>query len=132
MWAWRFSTLVALLVGLLSWWNGVEPFSLIFRIALAFAVIFGLTSGSFYLFTKFAPLSAEETPADGGDGRGGLLDVTVGDDPENSPESNEGKGMEAQAMPKDWRPGQLSPSLMGGLPDDKKQAEIVRRMGWGD
>ena len=176
IWIWRFSVLVAVLVGLLSWHNGIGLFNLILRVAIAFLVIYALLAGGCELFSRYSPSPPEPPDANGLDGRGTVFDVTVGDDldslsfeqmAEGESISSEGdsasmdaagnfigaarefmgvaeesigaaakspsriqKGTQ-QVNAQAWRPGQLDPSLSDGLTNDQKQAEIVRRMGWG-
>ncbi|MDR3271363.1 MAG: hypothetical protein LBT32_07665 [Peptococcaceae bacterium] len=117
---------LAIIVGILSWRSGVNVFWLIVRMVLAFITFYLLCYGSLTLFLKTAP-PAEETEEE----QGRLLDVVVGEGEKgvSSPEPEipaSGIGLYKTS------PGQVKPDLLKGLPDPKQQADIVRRMGWGD
>ncbi|AFM42687.1 hypothetical protein Desaci_3806 [Desulfosporosinus acidiphilus SJ4] len=118
LWSMRISILVALIVALLSWINGLKIFNLIVRAGISFGIIYLLLMGTFSLFKKTA-LSIPKQDQTLETGRGGLVDVSLGGDdffdtlPQNS-------GV----------PGQVDKDLSLGL-DSKKQADIIRRMGWG-
>lgn len=111
IWIRRLSLLAAVSVGLLSWLAGVAFLWVVLRMCFAFALIEGLASGSIFLFRKGA--KAEETGT--APVKGSLVDFSVGENEE----------LEKLASV----PGQVE-NLAGGLPDDAKQAEIVKRMGW--
>lgn len=87
---------------------------------LSFLLIYGLSYGSLYGFEKAASPNEDlpenivsESEAD--EGRGAFLDVAVGQDEIDPPLA-----------------GQVDADLSEGLPDEAKQADMVRRMGWGE
>ncbi|MDR3288283.1 MAG: hypothetical protein LBT22_02520 [Peptococcaceae bacterium] len=126
---------LAVLVGLLSWKSGVSVFWLVVRAALSFAAFYLMCIGLVNLFQKMAlPVGESEDET-----QGILLDVTVGDaatetEPETATEAErvEDKTESAAGTGLYAAPGQVKSKLMAGLPDPEQQAEIVRRMGWGD
>lgn len=118
IWTLRLALITAVIVLFLSWINGVKPFDLIVRGGVSFGVIYLLLTGTYNLFEKTAPKNQDEQPSAG---PGGLIDFSVGDDPLQPPPVQDTKF-----------PGQVDQNLSTGLPDSERQAEIVRRMGWGD
>lgn len=124
-WIVRLSVAVGIIVGILSWKNGITFGWLIFRVALSIAVIYVLCSGSVALFIKNGPDALDDL--DNSDisgqlhtnepGKGNILDVALGDD----------DGGERPAAPS---PGQVDSSLRSRSVSSEQQAEIVRRMGW--
>lgn len=121
VWAFRLSLVTTLIVVLLSWINGVRSFDLIVRSGISFGVMFFLTSAILSLFERTALVPPQDSPADSALERGVMLDVAIGDD----------EPLSSQVQDAGF-PGQVDPGLSIGLPDSERQAEIVRRMGWGD
>ncbi|MGC7870304.1 hypothetical protein ACPUYX_02105 [Desulfosporosinus sp. SYSU MS00001] len=117
VWLMRISLIVALIVALLSWLNGVQIFNIIVRAGVSFGIIFLLLIGTLRAFEKTA--SSEPAPDKDAAGRGGLVDISVGEDDLTS------------LVQSSDVPGQVDKDLSLGLPDSKKQADIIRRMGWG-
>lgn len=120
IWAMRITLTTTSIVVLLSWINEVRTVDIIVRGGTSFGIMFFLMAGIRSLFEKTAsqePLSSLQASKD--DGRGGIVDFSVGDDEE----------LKAEIHPSSY-PGQVDPSLSTGLPGSKQQAEIVRRMGW--
>lgn len=111
-WAWRLALVISVVVSLLSVVSGVSFLQAVLRAILGFALIFGMSELSIYLFEETA-LSPNPVPE-----VGALLDIAVGQEDE----------LPIRAP----LPGQVSQELAQGLPNEEKQAEIVRRMGWGD
>lgn len=105
---------------------------------LSFLLIYGLGYGSVYGFEKTAPPSdevLENSPEDGGasDGRGALLDVAVGqEEMEQDLNSSEDKDKNSTKGSGGPVAGQVDAHLSEGMPDTERQAEMVRRMGWGE
>lgn len=136
LWAWRLALGTGIAVGILSWLTGVDFLQSVIRMILSFLLMYGLSYGSLYGFEKTALPSEEiqeNRPGDGeaGEGRGALIDVAVGqeemeqdsDSPEDESETKESGSPLA---------GQVDAHLSEGMPDTDKQAEMVRRMGWGE
>ncbi|KLU65035.1 hypothetical protein DEAC_c30020 [Desulfosporosinus acididurans] len=117
VWLMRISIVVALIVALLSWINGVEIFNVIVRAGVSFGIMFLLLIGTLRAFEKTA--LPQPGPDKNEAGRGGLVDFSVGEDDLTS------------FMQSSDVPGQVDKDLSLGLPDSKKQADIIRRMGWG-
>ncbi len=121
-WIVRFAVGAGIVVGMLSWINGISLGWLIFRIVLTFVLIYFLCEGSMLLFTRNAPERAEDISLDDqklvhneGENKGSILDIALGDDDAGVP------------LP---APGQVNASLSSGTVTSEQQAEIVRRMGW--
>lgn len=110
VWTLGISSIIALAVVLLSLLNEVRISELILRAGVSFGLMFLVLTGILSLFEKTAfsepqPEDQSQVPEPGG-----LIDFSVGEPS---------------------FPGQVDKELSAGLPDSKKQAEIVRRMGWG-
>ena len=121
-WIVRLAVGAGIVVGMLSWINGISLGWLIFRIVLTFVLIYFLCEGSMLLFTRNAPERAEDISLDDqklvhneGENKGSILDIALGDDDAGVP------------LP---APGQVNASLSSGTVTSEQQAEIVRRMGW--
>lgn len=125
-WILRLSLLTAAIVALLSWLSGILLNQVVLRAGVAFLVIYILVRGSFELFEKGAPVP--ETPALKASAQGTLLDIAVGDETLSGDSAKSGGTSQGAKN----LPGQIEPSLSSGLPDSERQAEIVRRMGWGE
>lgn len=111
-WAWRSALVISLVVALLSFVSGVSFLQVILRAILGFSLIYGISELGIYLFEKTALSPEPDSKV------GALLDIAVG---------------QADELPLQTPlPGQVNQDLAQGLPDEEKQAEIVRRMGWGD
>jgi hypothetical protein len=134
VWAWRLALVVSLVVALLSVVSGVSFLQVVLRAILGFAIIYGLSESSLYLFEK---TSISEPKI------GALLDIAVGQEGElslDSPEqgedafgtSNGPTGYPSGRIGQSPIPGQVNQELTQGLPREEKQAEIVRRIGWGE
>jgi len=135
VWAWRLALVVSLVVALLSVVSGVSFFQGVLRGILGFALIYGMSVLSIYLFEKTGFSSEPEV--------GALLDIAVGQEdelPSVSMEQGEDvakkpygqMGYSAGGLGQSPIPGQVNQELAQGLPSEEKQAEIVRRMGWGE
>jgi hypothetical protein len=122
VWALRLSLATTIIVVLLSWINAVRIFDLIVRAGISFGVMYLLTAGILSLFERTASAPPQESHSNAVSERGVLLDVAVGDD----------ELLRSQVQDERFPPGQVDPRLSTGLPDSERQAEIVRRMGWGD
>ncbi|MEA4900857.1 hypothetical protein [Desulfitobacterium sp.] len=120
IWAWRLALGTALVVGILSWVTKVGFLRIMIRIILSYLLIYGLSYGSLYWFEKAAP-PGDDVPPDNrvedelNGTRGALFDVAVGEDEMDPPIA-----------------GQVNADLSEGLPDAEQQADMVRRMGWGE
>ncbi|MDR3600692.1 MAG: hypothetical protein P4L49_09475 [Desulfosporosinus sp.] len=121
VWALRLALVTTVIVVLLSWINGVKIFDLIVRAGVSFGVMYFLMAGILSLFEKTAPPKPQNEQPGPDPKRGGLIDVSVGDDELQTPQAQDLRVA-----------GQVDPDLSIGLPDSERQAEIVRRMGWGD
>jgi len=135
IWAWRLALVVSLIVALLSVVSGVSFLQVVLRGILGFALIYGISVLSIYLFEKTGFSSEPEV--------GALLDIAVGQEdelPSASLEQGEDvakkpyvqKGYSTGGLGQSPIPGQVNQELAQGLPSEEKQAEIVRRMGWGE
>lgn len=132
IWILRLSLLTAAIVALLSWISGILLSQVVLRAGVAFLVIYILVRGSFALFEKGAPVP--ETPALKASAQGTLLDIAVGDETISGNDTLSGDSAKSGGTSQGAKnlPGQIEPSLSSGLPDSERQAEIVRRMGWGE
>ncbi|MDR3541362.1 MAG: hypothetical protein P4L69_10410 [Desulfosporosinus sp.] len=119
VWSWRFSVGTAVIVVLLSWLNGVEIPDLMIRAGISFGVMYFLMNGAISLFKRMALQTPQEKQPSSPSGRGGHIDVSLGEEELQKPEVPDAKFA-----------GQLDQDLSSGLPDSERQAEIVRRMGW--
>lgn len=134
VWARRLALMVSLVVALLSVLSGVSFLRVVLRAILGFALIYGMIELSLYLFEKTSTSEPEV---------GALLDIAVGQEGElssGSPEQGEDTygtsygptGYPTGRIGQSPLPGQVNQELTQGIPSDEKQAEIVRRMGWGE
>lgn len=119
IWTLRLSLAVTFIVVLLSWLNAVKIPDLIIRAGVSFGIMYLLMAGSLSLFERTALQEPEIEQPSSDTGRGGLIDISVGDDELQTPPVQDTKFA-----------GQVDPSLSEGIPDGERQAEIVRRMGW--
>lgn len=101
--------------------------------------MYGLSYGSLYVFKKNSILPNEDNLDSSRDGNtnnlsGALLDVAVGQEDEqwDMPPTDEQEKNISQGKSVSLRAGQLNADLSQGMPDIDKQADMVRRMGWGD
>lgn len=120
--AWWLALGTALLVGILSWQTGLSFLWSIIRVILAFVLIYALSTVSLYWFDKTAP---ERLHEETGKSTGAFIDIAVGQETDDQATMMSGYGGSTVA-------GQVNFDLPQGLPDAEKQAEIVRRMGWGE
>ncbi len=152
VWIWRLAVVTALSVGVLSWLGGVPLLILVLRMGLAFALMYGLSVVGLVLFEQGG--AQVEAAPDGERGKGSLIDIAVGEyattQSEDRANGNVLAGQDADAGsearlkaergpeashkqgPLEGLPGQVQPGLQRGLPDTETQADMVRRMGWGD
>ena len=119
VWSMRFSAATAVMVVLLSWLNGVQIQGLMVRAGISFGLIYLLTFGTLNLFDRMAPSEPQEEQPSSSRGRGDLIDFSVGAEELQKPQ-----------VPNTKFAGQVDQELFSGQPDSKRQAEIVRRMGW--
>lgn len=121
MWAMRITLATTLIVVFLSWLNAVSIPEIIIRGGISFGVMYLLMAGILSLFEKTASQEPQNVQQSSSDvGRGGVIDFSVGEEE-----------LPPKMQPKSY-PGQVDPNLGKGLPGSQQQAEIVRRMGWGD
>ena len=121
IWTMRITLATTLIVVVLSWLNSMRISDIIIRGGVSFGIMYFLLVAIRSLFEKSASLRPQNEQQSSLDaGRGGVIDFSVGDN-ELSPE-----------IPSESFAGQVDPSLSKGLPGSQQQAEIVRRMGWGD
>ncbi len=152
VWIRRLAVLTALSVGVLSWFGGVSLFILALRMGLAFALMYGLCMSGLVLFDQGG--AQAEAGHDGDRRKGSLIDIAVGEyaatQSEDRANGNVLAGQDADAGSEtrlkaergpeashtqgssEGLPGQVQPGLQRGLPDTETQADMVRRMGWGD
>ena len=121
VWIFRISIGTTLIVVLLSWSNALKLFDLVVRAGVSFGVMFLLLAGISSLFEKTALPAFQKGTSDSGSERGSLIDFSVGEEDILRPQSS------ASGFP-----GQVDSSLGNGMLDGEQQAEIVRRMGWGE
>ena len=120
VWALRLALVTTFIVVLLSWLNAVKIFDLIVRAGVSLGVMYFLMVGTLSLFEKTAPQKPQDEQISPNSGRGGFVDISVGDDELQTPQVQDTRFA-----------GQVDPGLSDGIPDGERQAEIVRRMGWG-
>ncbi|KLU60394.1 hypothetical protein CEB3_c32450 [Peptococcaceae bacterium CEB3] len=158
VWAWRLSVGTALMVGLLSFVQGVGFLGLMLRLPLTFFIMYALSAGSLYLFRKGSADAGLGSEAS--DGKGNLFDIVLGAEtaataPGAGAVADSGLAADAatadaatadaadagaesaapeKGAPALFRglPGQVDAGLGEGLPDPAQQARIVRHMGWKD
>ena len=137
LWAWYFALIVSVVLALITFYTGESFLRIVLSAIIGFVLIYGISMISIVLFEKTS-LQVESPDI------GTLLDIAVGQeeniDFSGSPQveqdlgdSNSGQttySPEGQMPPA--RAGQLNQEFAEGLPSVEKQAEIVRRMGWGD
>lgn len=97
---------------------------IVLRSILAFILIYGLSE----LFLKLFERTSIQTDQPD-QSVGALLDIAVGQDEENVSMPVDSSERSPGTAP---LAGQVSGGLAQGIPDAEKQAEIVRRMGWGE
>lgn len=135
VWGKCFAGLVAGLVAFLSWQGGWPLFWSILRVGAAFLLLYLLWEGSLYLFEKtalqknleFADQKEEISQENEifSDDQG--VDADVSEEEQHSTEKKNRLDAGSQKVP-----GQVQTHLTEGLSDPENQAEVVRRMGWGD
>lgn len=137
--AWWFALGIASLVGILSWMTGVSFLWIIIRIIFSYLLMYGLSYGSLYVFKKNSILPNEDTLDSSRDKNtnnlsGALLDVAVGQEDEewDMPPAAEQEMNTIPGQRVSMRAGQVNADLSQGMSDTEKQADMVRRMGWGD
>lgn len=101
--------------------------------------MYGLSYGSLYVFKKNSILPNEDTLDSSRDKNtnnlsGALLDVAVGQEDEewDMPPAAEQEMNTIPGQRVSMRAGQVNADLSQGMSDTEKQADMVRRMGWGD
>lgn len=127
LWAWRLAVAASLLVAVLTALAGRGLTATVIRTGIAWILIYALAWVSIKLFEQTDVRPAAEQI------KGSRLDIAVGLD-DQMPTAAGGEadaGAEIKGQTSDTFPGQVTPELAGGLGDAEKQAEIVRRMGWG-
>ncbi|WP_407307352.1 hypothetical protein [Desulfosporosinus sp. SB140] len=117
-WTLRISLATALIVALLSWFNGVRSFDLVIRTGLSFGILYLLFSSILMAYQKTSLPEPQLEQTSPPPERGGVIDFSVGDE---VPSTDSDESL---------FPGQVDPSLSIGLEDSKRKADIVRRMGW--
>jgi hypothetical protein len=140
VWTWRLALFVAFIVALLSYLGGVSFLWIVFRSILAYGLIYGLSEIGVYLFEKTG--INEDFNSDVN--LGALLDIAVGEEGEQPSldfdsgeevilgQPNALNGYSSGGVEQTPIPGQVTQDLAQGLPNEQQQAEIVRRMGWGE
>jgi hypothetical protein len=132
---WYFALVVSASLALITFYSGEGFLRIVINAILGFALIYGLCIASITLFEKKGVDIETHTP-------GALLDIAVGHEDELSykdiPQQDQDIEPSDQEQPHpneqnlSATAGQLNRDLAQGLPSAEKQAEIVRRMGWGD
>jgi len=132
---WYFALVISALLALITFSAGHSFLRIVINAIIGFSIIYGLCILSITLFEK---ISAEEdfhAP-------GALLDVAVGQEDDlfskeaNHQDQDLGTLNPQEPLSQDKasniRASQLNQQLEKGMPSAEKQAEIVRRMGWGE
>jgi len=137
LWAWYFALVVSTVLALISFYTGESLIHVVLSAIIGFTLIYGISIASITIFEK---TGIEMDPGK----LGGLLDIAVGQeddldlgDLEQEARNLEGMGPEQALYTKSGqippaRAGQLNQEFAEGEPSVEKQAEIVRRMGWGE
>lgn len=101
--------------------------------------MYGLSYGSLYFFKKNSIFPYEDNLDSSGNKNtnnlsGALFDVAVGQEDEqwDMPPAAEQEINTFPGQHASMRAGQVNAELSQGMPDTEKQADMVRRMGWGD
>lgn len=141
VWAGRLALIVASLVALLSILGGISFLQGVLRFILAYGLIYGLSELSLNFFEKTAITNGPIIDQN----LGALLDIAVGEDESSFSTDGESELEAGIGTPPYGQagyaqggrgqaplPGQVTRDLAHGLPSEEKQAEIVRRMGWGE
>lgn len=136
-WAWHLALVISAVVALLSFVSEVSFLQAVLRAILGFGLIYGISELGIYLFEKTALSPEPDSEV------GALLDIAVGQEdelplvPVEQGQEDMGvlygqAGYSMGANRQAPLAGQVNQDLAQGLPNEEKQAEIVRRMGWGD
>lgn len=136
LWAWRFALFVSVILALISFYAGESFLRVVFSAIIGFTLIYAISMVSIMIFEKTSVHNEEI---------GVLLDIAVGqEDSQGLVGVNHSEREDLETNPgqavytKDGtvnlsaRAGQLNQEFAEGLPSAEKQAEIVRRMGWGE
>ncbi|EHL04568.1 hypothetical protein HMPREF0322_04655 [Desulfitobacterium hafniense DP7] len=121
LWAWYFALVVSAVLALISFYSGENFILVVLSAIIGFTLIYGICIASINIFEKTGIEREQIEP-------GNLLDIAVGQ--EDNLNFGGEKPEEGQIPAS--RAGQLNQEFAEGEPSVEKQAEIVRRMGWGD
>ncbi|AGA70263.1 hypothetical protein Desdi_2851 [Desulfitobacterium dichloroeliminans LMG P-21439] len=129
IWAWYLAIGCSVILALVSFLVDESFLRVILNAIVGFALIYGICIVSIAIFEKSA--IDQETEY-----LGAVFDIAVGqEDDLNNAEIERDSATEqtpATIQAPSAVAGQLNHELVEGLPNAEKQAEIVRRMGWGD
>ncbi|MEL1134273.1 hypothetical protein AAC978_03730 [Desulfitobacterium sp. THU1] len=129
IWAWYLAIGCSVILAVVSILVGESFLRVILSAIVGFALIYGICIVCITVFEKSA-IDQELQHL------GAVLDIAVGQEDDLSYAETERDSAIEQASitlpPLSPVAGQLNHELVEGMPSVEKQAEIVRRMGWGD
>lgn len=115
---------IALLVLILSVYNGYSILMIALRTLLAFVVIYAIGRAAVIFWTKVSP-----PPVAAGTERRPVLDVVLGDPHEDDLEDSTDTTEQTGGALRQAYAGQINTGMKDGLKDSASKAEIGRRMG---
>ncbi|KTE91974.1 hypothetical protein AT727_03295 [Desulfitobacterium hafniense] len=121
LWAWYFALVVSAVLALISFYSGESFILVVLSAIIGFTIIYGICIASIIIFEKTGIEMELIEP-------GNLLDIAVGQEDNLNYGGERPEGGQIPAT----RAGQLNQEFAEGEPSVEKQAEMVRRMGWGD
>lgn len=137
LWAWYFALVVSAVLALISFYTGESFLRVVLSAVIGFSLIYGISMVSVAIFEKTSITYESQ-------GIGAVLDIAVGQEDslgigetnqagQNLAGANPGQALYTKngQIPRAMA-GQLNQEFAEGMPSAEKQAEIVRRMGWGD
>lgn len=123
LFSFRLSLATGALVAFLGILKGVNLMLVVLRSIVSMAVIYLLCQGCFFLWEMISP--PEKYPDTD---KKSTLDVLLGADTNEGKDDLKGDNAKGEKPV----PGQINLEVKDGRPDAKNQAEIVKKMGWGD
>ena len=134
LWAWYLALAISVAVALISFYAGESFLRVVLSAIFGFALIYGISMISITVFEKTGMEYEAQSV-------GAFLDIAVGQE-DNLPIDSERQNLTGASSRQvlytkngqtpSARAGQLNQEFADGEPSAEKQAEIVRRMGWGD
>lgn len=137
LWAWYFALIASAVLALITFYTGESFLRIVLSAIIGFTLIYGISMISIAIFEKTSlEVVSQEV--------GTFLDIAVGQEEnidfegstQGTQEPDNSNSAQITYSQKEQKPtaraGQLNQEFAEGLPSAEKQAEMVRRMGWGD